>query len=150
MRDIVVRDLRPSDEQQWRELWDGYCGFYNINLPGAATESLWMRINNSKESISTIVAEDGDATICGFANYLLHAHTWGTDPVCYLEDLYTRPQVRGMGFGRALIDELAKRGRENGWDQMYWMTEENNQNARRLYDQFTKADGYVRYVLKLK
>ena len=150
MRNVIVRDLRASDEKQWRELWDDYCGFYKMSLTAGITDGLWQRILDNQQAISTIVAEDEDATICGFANYLLHEHTWGADPICYLEDLFTKAEVRGKGFGRALIDELAKRGRNEGWDHVYWMTEENNTTARRLYDRYTKADGYVRYVLKTK
>ena len=38
--------------------------------------------------------------------------------------------------------------RAEGWARLYWVTKEDNTRARKLYDQFTQADGFVRYVIK--
>jgi ribosomal protein S18 acetylase RimI-like enzyme len=71
------------------------------------------------------------------------------DTTCYLEDLYVDPVVRGHGIGRALIDDLVRLGRDNGWSRIYWHTRQSNEAARRLYDKFAKADDFVRYRLFL-
>ena len=38
--------------------------------------------------------------------------------------------------------------RAEGWARLYWMTREDNERARKLYDQFAQADGFVRYVIR--
>ena len=38
--------------------------------------------------------------------------------------------------------------RAEGWSRLYWMTREDNARARSLYDQFAKADDFVRYVVR--
>jgi ribosomal protein S18 acetylase RimI-like enzyme len=58
--------------------------------------------------------------------------------------------VRGGGVGEAMISELKERMDQHGWARIYWMTRENNYRARGLYDKFSKADGFVRYVIKSK
>ncbi|MFB2351383.1 GNAT family N-acetyltransferase, partial [Priestia megaterium] len=58
------------------------------------------------------------------------------------------PSARGHGIGKALIEWLRNAMRAEGWARVYWVTQQDNARARRLYDQFTKADGFVRYVLK--
>ncbi|MEO7548500.1 MAG: GNAT family N-acetyltransferase, partial [Ramlibacter sp.] len=70
--------------------------------------------------------------------------------VCYLEDLYVLPSARGHGIGKGLIEWLRNAMRAEGWARVYWVTRQDNANARRLYDQFTQADGYVRYVIRAR
>ena len=40
--------------------------------------------------------------------------------------------------------------RAEGWARLYWVTAADNAAARRLYDRFTQADGFVRYVIRQK
>jgi hypothetical protein len=69
-------------------------------------------------------------------------------PICYLEDLFVDPEVRGLGVGQALIADLLKLGTERGWSRIYWHTRSGN-TARKLHDRFTAADDFVRYQLVL-
>ena len=85
----------------------------------------------------------------GFANYVLHSFTWSDRLICLLEDLYVSAPVRGHGIGNALIEDLVNRGRDDGWARVYWHTREDNAAARRLYDRFAPADGFIRYTIPL-
>jgi GNAT superfamily N-acetyltransferase len=40
--------------------------------------------------------------LVGIAHFLVHASTTSPD-ACYLQDLFTAPEARGKGVGRALI-----------------------------------------------
>jgi GNAT superfamily N-acetyltransferase len=68
--------------------------------------------------------------------------------VCYLEDLFVLESARGRGVGKALIEWLRNAMFAEGWARLYWVTREDNAPARALYDQFTAADGFVRYMLR--
>ena len=100
--------------------------------------------------VAAIVAESPDDGVIGICNYILHENTWELAPVCYLEDLFVKPQARAVGVGRALIDALVSRMQAEGWSRVYWNTKENNYRARGLYDKFTPRDPFVRYVIKRK
>ena len=89
-----------------------------------------------------------DGAVVGFANCVVHEATWEILPICYLEDLYVEPHARGRGAGRAIIEWLRHAMRAEGWARLYWVTHRDNAAARKLYDQFTGADGVVRYVLR--
>lgn len=145
----VIRSALPSDEQVWRQLWRGYCDFYAATLPQEVTDRTWKRILDPDSAVMCIVAEV-DGQVYGFANCVVHENTWETQPVCYLEDLYVQPAARGHGIGRALIEWLRNAMRAEGWARLYWMTRQDNARARQLYDQFTQADGFVRYVVRQK
>lgn len=149
MAQPLIRPALPSDAPAWRSLWRGYCEFYGTNVPDQVTSRTWARILDPDSGTMCIVAEV-DGQVYGFANCVIHENTWELQPVCYLEDLFVVPSARGKGLGRALIEWLHNAMRAEGWSRLYWSTREDNAHARRLYDRFTQADGFVRYVLKQK
>jgi GNAT superfamily N-acetyltransferase len=137
---LVIRDPAPDDEAAWRILWAGYCAFYEKSLPEAVTAGTWRRMLTQGSLLFGRVAE-WKGGVAG----VLHQGSWTLDPICYLEDLFVAPEARGHGIGRALIADLLARAKERGWSRLYWHTRESNAPARRLYDEFAKADDFVRY-----
>jgi GNAT superfamily N-acetyltransferase len=147
MPSVTIRKLQPRDETRWRELWDGYCRFYERDLSEAVTRHTWTRIVDAASPVHAIVAEVEGAGVIGMANYIIHENTWTLTPVCYLEDLFVEPSQRAGGVGRQLIDWLVAEMKKQGWSRLYWHTRENNYRARGLYDKFTPHSGFVRYVV---
>jgi GNAT superfamily N-acetyltransferase len=143
-----VRDLTAADEPAWRRLWAGYCNFYEAVLSDEQTNFTWARLIDPASSIKGLIAENAEGRVIGMCNFILHENTWTSSPVCYLEDLYVEHSLRGDGVGEAMIQELTDRMKIEGWSRIYWNTKENNYRARGLYDKFTRADGFVRYVIK--
>jgi GNAT superfamily N-acetyltransferase len=148
MSPALIRAALPSDEPVWRDMWRGYCDFYSAQVSPEVTQRTWKRILDPDSAIMCIVAEV-EGRVCGFAHCVVHENTWESQPVCYLEDLYVDPSARGQGVGAALIEWLRNAMRAEGWARIYWVTHESNERARRLYDRFTQADGFVRYVIRL-
>ncbi len=140
---IFIRDPAPPDEMAWRTLWSQYNSFYEVSIPEPVTAQTWRRILDPASPIFGRLAE-ADGGIVGFSVSLLHDSTWTIAPACYLEDLFVAPAFRGRGCGRILIADLVDRARSGGWSRLYWHTRANNP-ARRLYDEFAKADDFVRY-----
>ena len=143
----IIRAALPADEATWRHLWRAYCEFYDAQVPDEVTSRTWKRILDPDSQIMCVVAEV-DGQVYGFANCVVHENTWETQAVCYLEDLYVHPSARGRGLGGALIEWLRNSMRAEGWARLYWMTKADNAEARRLYDRFTQADDFVRYVIR--
>ena len=143
----AVRAAQAEDKAGWLVLWLAYCEFYEHIPSNEVTETTWGRIVSSDSTLQGLVAVAEHSAIVGFANYVSHPNTWSTAGVCYLEDLFVQPEARKGGIARALIDRLLEIARDKGWNRVYWMTDETNAVARRLYDTYTKADGFVRYVV---
>ncbi len=104
------------------------------------------------ETFQAIVAEieiEIEGEVIGFANLVLHDFTWSDRPAGLLHDLFVRPEVRGSGAGRAMIQHVIDQGKREGWNRVYWMTKEDNAVARRLYATFAPADGFIRYRVGL-
>ncbi|HYC02287.1 MAG TPA: GNAT family N-acetyltransferase [Azospirillaceae bacterium] len=146
---VTITRTTPSDEADWRRLWADYCAFYEVSLPEATVAELWRRILDPKAPIKSLMARDGEGRALGFANYVLHPHTWSSATLCYLEDLFTDADARGRGVGRALIDRLVEIARAEGWGRVYWHTHEGNATARALYDKVAGGhDGFLRYTVR--
>ena len=145
---IEIRPAQAADARGWLSLWQGYCAELDGRVSDEATNGLWQRILSPREPIGSLLAFSRDCEPVGFANYVLHPHTWSLRPVCYLEDLFVASAARGEGAGRALIDALITLGTEHGWRRVYWHTHENNERARALYDRLAKRTDYVRYDIE--
>jgi hypothetical protein len=53
-----VREVQPSDEAQWRVLWDGYNSFYGAAVNADVTSALWRRLTTPDDTVFGRVAED--------------------------------------------------------------------------------------------
>ena len=70
---------------------------------------------------------DQPEAVAGMAMYYNNYSTWRSKPGVYLEDLWVRPQYRKRGYGKMLIQELAREVvRINGgrleWSCLRWNT----------------------------
>ena len=127
---IEIREPDRQDKAQWLSLWQGYTRFYGSPQPTEVTEYTWQRmLDAASPMLGRFVVVDGN--VVGFAICILHEGTWVKTPICYLEDLFVAPQMRGQGIARTLIQALQTEGKEKGWSRLYWHTRTDNP-ARRL------------------
>jgi GNAT superfamily N-acetyltransferase len=144
--EVLIRDVAPSDRDAWSHLWAGYNAFYETEVAPAVSERTWQRMLDTSVPLVGRLAEV-EGRVAGFSLCVLHEGTWVDSPVCYLEDLFVDPVRRGQGIGRRLIEDLVAQARSRGWSRLYWHTRVDNP-ARKLYDEFTAADDFVRYRLQ--
>lgn len=142
---FVVRPLASADRPQWNRLWQGYLTFYESEVPATVTDLTRTRILDPEAPILGLCAAAPDGKLLGIVHYLFHPVTWAAGPRCYLEDLFTAPESRGLGVGRALIEAVYAAADARGADQVYWLTQEFNLTARRLYDQVAKVTPFIKY-----
>lgn len=145
MTDLTIRALRPEDRPQWAALWHGYLEFYETALPDAVYDSTFARLlGDDPQDFSALVAE-ADGRLVGLTHYLFHRHAWKIENVCYLQDLYAAPEMRGKGVGRALIEAVYAAADERGAPTVYWLTQEFNDTARKLYDRIGMLTPFIKY-----
>jgi GNAT superfamily N-acetyltransferase len=94
--------------------------------------------------VFALVAES-QGQVVGFAHYLFHLSTSRIEPVCYLQDLFTLPENRRQGIGRALIETVYVSASAAGAKRVYWQTQHSNVNGRALYDKVAKHLGFIVY-----
>lgn len=88
--------------------------------------------------------------IVGLAHYLFHRSTNRLTDVCYLQDLFTTPAMRGRGVATLLIEAVYDLAREAGATRVYWTTQETNRTARSVYDKIAKHNGFLVYAQEIR
>ncbi|MGB1752416.1 MAG: GNAT family N-acetyltransferase, partial [Paracoccaceae bacterium] len=58
----------------------------------------------------------------------------------------THPDHRDQGIVRALIEAVYKVADDNATPTVYWMTQEFNHTARRLYDKVANVTPFIKYT----
>jgi GNAT superfamily N-acetyltransferase len=140
-----IRSLTPQDREQWDPLWAGYLEFYETELTDEQTELTWQRLLDDDFGMHALVAEI-DGRLVGIAHFSFTHSSWQPKPDLYLEDLFVSNNVRGQGFGKALILALDEVAREEGARKVWWETHEDNNVARRLYDSVAELSEFVKYT----
>lgn len=142
---IHVRDLAFADRSDWARLWQGYLNFYQTKLPVSVYDSYFSRLmGNDPRDYSGLIAEMDGAPV-GLAHFLFHRHGWKIENVCYLQDLYADPGTRGKGVGRALIEAVYARADAADAPSVYWLTQDFNTDARKLYDRVGRLTPFIKY-----
>lgn len=99
----------------------------------SATEDQLRRVLfGEKPSAEVLIAREGEEPV-GFAVYFHNFSTWLGQPGLYLEDLFVKPEMRGKGYGRALLRRLAMIAHERGCGRMEWAVLDWNDPAIQFY-----------------
>ncbi|MDE2791157.1 MAG: GNAT family N-acetyltransferase [Paracoccaceae bacterium] len=143
---LVIRPAREGDRPAWNRLWTAYLEFYGTGRPRSQFDLTWRRIMDSEESMYSCLAFSGDACL-GLVNFLYHRSFWDDSDRCYLQDLYVDPKARGQGIGAKLIAAVGHHAEAAQSSGVYWLTAEDNDRARRLYDHVAVLTPFIRYNL---
>ena len=141
-----IRKLEPEDRSQWDQLWSGYQTYYEVDLSAEADE-LYRRLMNPDADGPYCLVYEEDGKLLGLTQYLFHQSTWSKEPRCYLHDLYTLPDHRGKRIGEKLIHAVEAAANAHGSSSVYWMTQDFNHTARKLYDRVGKLTPFIKYSL---
>lgn len=139
---MEIAPLAAGDRAEWDVLARGYKAFYEDPQPDEVYDRLWSRLMGGDALYGLGARLEG--RLVGMSHYMFHANAWMAD-VCYLQDLFTAPEARGRGVAGALIHAVADAARARGCAKYYWLTKQDNERARRLYDKVARFKGFLRY-----
>ena len=140
-----IRPLAANDFAQWSDLWRQYLEFYQSSVPQTVYETTFDRLIDAKNTAQNALVADQAGTLVGLVHFIYHPHNWRVENVCYLQDLFTAPNTRGQGVGRALIQSVYDLADKNGTPSVYWLTQDFNKTARLLYDRIATRTPFIKY-----
>ena len=148
---LQIRPIAAADEAEWRRLWTLYLEFYESSVPEEVYRTTFGRIVSAHADGEVsfynprglLAIRDGKPV--GLVHYFFHRHCWQVEHVCYLQDLFALAEARGTGVGRALIEAVYAEADVAGSPRVYWMTQEFNAEARKLYDRIGTLTPFVKY-----
>lgn len=111
-----------------------------------ATEELIHKALFCDHSAEAVIAEYHEQPV-GFALYFYNFSTFVGRTGLYLEDLYIRPEIRGKGFGKAILRYLSRVAKERGCGRMEWTCLDWNEPSIRFYKSIgaEPVDGWTIY-----
>ncbi len=150
MQDTIdITPLVHSDKSDWSRLWTGYLQYYETAVSEAIYESTFARMlagnQGAPNEFRGLLARVNGSAV-GLVHFLYHRHGWKIENVCYLQDLYVEPGVRGTGLGRRLIEAVYADADTNDSASVYWLTQDFNEAGRRLYDRVGVLTPFIKYA----
>jgi GNAT superfamily N-acetyltransferase len=128
----VVRRTREDDVPALVALVEDLAAYERLDGGGMTAEQLRGALFGPAPALFAHVAEvDGEVAGCAlwFRNFSTLRGTHGV----YLEDLFVRPERRGLGLGRALLAALARECVEHGYARLEWSVLNWNEPAIGFY-----------------
>ena len=142
---VSIRPLGKGDREEWSRLWHAYLDFYEASVEDAIYENTFARlVDPAIMDMGCFIAEMEGSPV-GLVHFIQHPHNWRIEDVIYLQDLYAEPSMRGKGVGRRLIEAVYAEADRRGAPSVYWLTQDFNTQARKLYDRIATVTPFVKY-----
>jgi len=82
--------------------------------------------------VEVLIAEFEGKTV-GYALFFKNFSTFLGKPGFYLEDLYVKPEMRGKGIGKALLNKIISLAKERNYGRVEWSVLDWNESAIDFY-----------------
>ena len=140
-----IRQLCDNDFINWKILWKQYLKFYKTSVEDLVYETTFKRLISIDHFSQNAFVAEQDNELVGLVHYIYHPHNWKIEDVCYLQDLFVLKTARGIGVGRALIESVYLAADRNDTSTVYWLTQDFNEQARKLYDNIGTITSFIKY-----
>lgn len=98
-----------------------------------ADEATLMKSLFGEKAYAEVVLAYEDVRPVGFALFFHNFSTFLGKPGIYLEDLYVRPECRGKGYGKQLLQHLARLTVERDCGRLEWWVLDWNEPSIQFY-----------------
>lgn len=134
MSTLVIRPALAADAPLLLTLIRGLADYEQLGHEVLGTEAAIAAELGARAPVAHALIAEYDGKPAGFALYFFNFSTFLARRGLYLEDLFVLPQRRGLGIGRALLVELARRAAESDCGRMEWSVLDWNVDAQRFYE----------------
>ena len=132
MSELTFRMAVPGDEQVILDIILELARYERLEHEVVATTQLLREWLFEKEKAEVLLAEV-DGAVVGSALFFHNFSTFLGRAGIYLEDLFVKPEHRGMGCGKALLRRLAQITVERGCGRLEWACLDWNQPSIDFY-----------------
>jgi GNAT superfamily N-acetyltransferase len=85
------------------------------------------------ERFVEVLLAEFDGMMVGYALFFKNFSTFLGKPGIYLEDLYVKPEMRGKGIGKALLDRIISTAKQRNYGRVEWSVLDWNESAIDFY-----------------
>lgn len=145
---IRILPVEQRHRADWDRLYAGYAAFYRVAQTPEMRATVWSWLHDPAHEVEGLVAVTPEDRAVGLAHYRPFARPLSATTGGFLDDLFVDPEFRGRRVADALIAAVARRGRERGWSVIRWITAEDNDRGRAVYDRLAARTHWITYDLK--
>ncbi|MCX5754383.1 MAG: GNAT family N-acetyltransferase [Candidatus Krumholzibacteria bacterium] len=145
---VAIRQAAVGDVPLLLRMIGELAEFERIPHEVVATEEIVRESLFGGDPAAEALLAECDGKPAGFVIHFRNYSTFVGRAGLYIEDLYVRPEFRGLGVGRALFARCAEIARERNLGRVEWAVLEWNP-AREFYEHFgaRAMDDWVLYRL---
>jgi GNAT superfamily N-acetyltransferase len=133
MQRIGIRPATPDDVPLIFHLIRELAEYEKLSHEATVTEAQLRSTLFGQRPAAEVVIASADEVPVGFAVFFANYSTFLGLPGLYLEDLFVRPEARGRGIGRALLEYLARLTVDRGWGRLEWRVLDWNEPSIAFY-----------------
>ena len=126
-----LRLAGPADAGAVTGLIADFRDFLGANRPANAEIEATVSTLIGNRSTEFLLAGEPET---GFAQIRYRLSVWTGNEDAWLEDLFVKPDARGAGLGRALVEASVGRARSRGCSRIQLDCNRDNEAAVRLYE----------------
>lgn len=132
MNFFTIRPARPDEAGVILDLINQLAVYEKCEKEVVADETTLYHSLFVERSAECLLGEE-DGMVVGFALFFHNFSTFVGRKGLYLEDLFVIPEKRGRGYGKALLNHVAKIAVERGCGRMEWICLDWNESALSIY-----------------
>ena len=144
-KNFIIRMISKGDFKHWQDQFKKYLDFYETRVSEEIYRETFKRLINPKITNQNALVAQKDNKLIGIAHFIYHPHNWKMEDVCYLQDLFVEKNFRGWGVGYSLITHIYSLADKHRTPTVYWLTQDFNIQARKLYDRIGNVTNFIRY-----
>jgi len=127
---MEVKKLHRNGVSDFRDLVEIFKEVFENEEPISDNEHLGKLLSNP--DFMVFVVRQNNKIVGGLTIYILYRY-FGTKPVAYIYDVGIKPELQGQGLGKALIVEVCKYCKDNGFENAYVEAESDDIDAVNFY-----------------
>lgn len=132
MKDMTIRSARPDEASLILQFIKKLADYERCSDEVIATDEVIYDSIFVKHDADVVFIEE-EGVVVGFALYFYNFSTFVGRKGLYLEDLFVLPEKRGLGYGKALLQHLARIAVEQNCGRMEWICLDWNEPSLRFY-----------------
>ena len=131
---LEIRAATEPDVPLILEFIRGLADYEKLADRVVATEAILRESLFGRRQYAEVLIAEAEGDPAGFAIFFHNYSTFIGRQGIYLEDLFVKPQYRGLGYGKALLVRLAALARERNCGRVEWAVLNWNKPAIDFYE----------------
>jgi aminoglycoside 3-N-acetyltransferase I len=127
---MEIKKLNHNEVSDFRNLVEIFKEVFENEAQISDNEQLSKLL--SAPNFMVFVVRIDNKIVGGLTIYTLHRY-YGTKPIAYIYDVSIASDFQGQGLGKALISEVCKYCKDNGFEDAYVEAESDDINAVNFY-----------------